>query len=587
MLYARGVSPTPAATGEPATRFPDGAWFSIVGNVRLGAGGQTRMVLLRHRLFLQAGLDFPILTYNPVPSYEPVRAGLVADGLLLPESRLVNLHEDLRARDLSSLPEVETPPAGSPLPAEEAPRSSLGAAGRVDDVEDGYVWRRRHLDAAGQEIAWEYLRPDGTPYAVTPPDVMEGHTRVLDRDGRTVMVGDGLGDLWRWWTRLQLPPSGDVYLVSDSRFVAEELGLIDDPRVVLMHQMHNPHLRGERRWDSEFLPSYASLMAHLDRFDAINTLTERQRQDLRRRFGALDQFEVIANPVEAVDPPEPRPTRVPGRIVVIARLHPQKQLDKAIAAIARLADAFPEARLDLYGDGPEEERLRRLADELGVGDRVIFHGHVADAAEQLWTADVAWLTSRFEGYGLFILEARMRECPVLAFDVPYGPAEQITHGVDGMLVPAGDDAALAEATARLWQDRGRLEAMRPRARAGAVAHGHESFLADWARVARDARARKATRVRLQSVDATVEGRSAHLVVDGEGDPADIVVRWEGWLPGDEEPGDLTVGVERDGWTFTIRAERGPRGGRERLLLSWHNTTWQREIPRRRRRWLRR
>src|SRR5690606_27055183 len=86
MLYARGVSPTPAATGEPATPFPDGAWFSVAGHVRLGAGGQARMVLLRHRLFLQAGLDFPILTDNPVPSYEPARAGLVADGLLLPES---------------------------------------------------------------------------------------------------------------------------------------------------------------------------------------------------------------------------------------------------------------------------------------------------------------------------------------------------------------------------------------------------------------------------------------------------------------------------------------------------------------------
>ncbi|MCL3838504.1 glycosyltransferase [Aeromicrobium duanguangcaii] len=566
------MSPSAAAPGEPATPFPAGAWFSVVGNVRLGAGGQTRMVLLRHRLFVAAGLDFPILTYNPVPSYEPIRAGLLADGLLLPQSRLVNLHEDLRERDLAALPSVDVPPVPRPDRTK-------------DDVEDGYTWRRRHVGADGAETTWEYLRPDGTTYAFTPADDMAGDTRVLDRDGRVVLAGDGLGDLWRWWTRQLAPAAGPVFLVSDSRFVAEELGLLDDPRFVLMHQMHNPHLRGDRRWDSPIEPSYASSLEHVDRFDALNTLTERQRHDLRLRFGDLPQFHVLANPVEAVEPPSPPPARIPGRIVVIARLHPQKQLDRAIDAFALVAPRHPTATLEIYGDGDEEQKLRDRAAERGVADRVVFHGHVPDAADRLWEADLAWLTSRFEGYGLFILEARMRECPVLAFDVPYGPAEQIESGVDGVLVPAGDAARLAHATLDLLAARERLESMRGRARAGAIAHGHESFLADWAQVAREALDRKPTRVRLDDVRVDLRGREARVHVEGTGDLADVRLRWQAWQPGDAGPTDLTTSLDRDGATFTVRAGRAPRGARERLLLTWQNASWQQDVPRRR--WWRR
>nr|WP_255499469.1 glycosyltransferase [Aeromicrobium senzhongii] len=345
--------------------------------------------------------------------------------------------------------------------------------------------------------------------------------------------------------------------------------------------MHNPHLRGERRWDSPLEPSYASSLAHVDRFDALNTLTERQRHDLRLRFGDLPQFHVVANPVEAVEPPTPPPARVPGRIVVIARLHPQKQLDRAIDAFALVAPRHPTATLEIYGDGDEEQRLRDRAAERGVADRVVFHGHVPDAADRLWEADLAWLTSRFEGYGLFILEARMRECPVLAFDVPYGPAEQIESGVDGVLVPAGDAARLAHATLDLLADRERLESMRGRARAGAIAHGHESFLADWAQVAREALDRKPTRVRLDDVRVDLRGREARVHVAGTGDLADVRLRWQAWQPGDAGPTDLTTSLDRDGTTFTVRADRAPRGARERLLLTWQNASWQQDVPQRR------
>lgn len=566
MLYGRVVPRTADISGAPGHGFPAGAWYSVVGNVRLGAGGQTRMVLLRHRLFEAAGRRLPIVTYNPVPSYEPIRAGLRAEGLLGPDGELLNLHEDLREADLSSLPtapaEVVTPPHRT-----------------ADDRDAGYVWRRRWFDRQGDEIAWEYLRRDGSAYALTPVDRMDGQTRVLDGDSRVVMAGAGLGDLWRWWTRRLVPEREPVYLVSDSRFVAEELGLLDDPRIVLMHQMHNPHVRGRRRWDSPLDDSYASSLAHVDRLDAVNTLTERQRRDLALRFGDLPQWHVVANPVEPVPEPEPRPVRRPGRIVMIARLHPQKRLQAAVEAFALVTRADPDAVLEIYGDGPESGRLRDRATELGVADRIVFHGHDDQAAEQLWSADLAWLTSAFEGYSLFLLEARVRACPVVAFDVPYGPAEQVDPGVDGLLITDGDTSALARATLDLLADRDRLEAMRAPARERALAHGHRTFLDAWAEVARESRAAKGQRTRLDAVAMRGRGRRRELTVTGEGDLADVRVQWQSWAPGDDAPTDLTTSVVRQGDRFSVSARRAPRGHHRRLLLTWHNSTWQHDLPR--------
>ncbi len=536
------------------------------------------MALLRHRLFAQhANVEMPIVTYNPVPSYDPVRTSLHDDGLLLPDSRIINLHEDLRQRRLEHLDAVEVPPVSG--------RHEL-------DVDDGYVWRRRVLDAQNHELSWDYLRPDGSMYARTPADATIGHTAVFDHDERPIGAWADLGGLWRWWTRQIIPSSGQVVLISDSRFIAEELGLLDDERIVLLHQVHNPHLTGARRWSSAVSESYRSSMETLDRLDTLSLLTERQRDDVARRYGDTDNLAVIANPVEVPDVPEPLPPRVPGRIVVIARLDVQKRLDRAIEAFAILSRTHHAARLDIYGDGPDHEKLQAQIDAAGLSGSVTLHGHDPRAPDQLWEADVAWLTSAFEGYGLFILESRVRSCPVLAFDVPYGPSEQIDSGVDGVLVPAGDVEALAAATADLLDHRDRLESMRAPARAGAAAHGHMAFLDEWARAVSSAIERRPHRTRIDHVEVTrlssrraARGRTLEAMIDvrGHGPLDEAVVHWQAYGPTSEAPIDLPVTAQVDGTTLHItgRAPAELLAGLDRptmrLLLVWRNSAWQREL----------
>jgi glycosyltransferase involved in cell wall biosynthesis len=108
--------------------------------------------------------------------------------------------------------------------------------------------------------------------------------------------------------------------------------------------------------------------------------------------------------------------------------------------------------LVILGDGPERDALQRRAAELGLKDAVLMPGVVKLPEQWLQHAELFVLSSRFEGFPNALLEAMQCGLPVAAFDCPSGPAEIVRHEHTGLLVSAGDVAALAAAIARLAGD---------------------------------------------------------------------------------------------------------------------------------------
>ncbi|HWR53248.1 MAG TPA: glycosyltransferase, partial [Bryobacteraceae bacterium] len=104
--------------------------------------------------------------------------------------------------------------------------------------------------------------------------------------------------------------------------------------------------------------------------------------------------------------------------------------------------------LDLVGEGPLEHETTRLARVLGLADRVRFLGYRSDPAEILGASQVFVLSSRSEGFPRSILEAMRAGLPVVASDVG-GVSEAVSHGVNGLLIPCHDAAALTAALANL------------------------------------------------------------------------------------------------------------------------------------------
>lgn len=162
---------------------------------------------------------------------------------------------------------------------------------------------------------------------------------------------------------------------------------------------------------------------------------------------------VIPNPVHA---PAPRqadpasPVAADGRtILCVGRLQKQKGFDVALRAMSLLGPACAEWRLVILGEGPERPGLERLCAELGLGDRARLAGQVADPWPWLRQAGIFLMSSRSEGFPNALTEAMAAGLPVISTDCPSGPADIITPGIDGLLVPVEDPAAMAKALAQL------------------------------------------------------------------------------------------------------------------------------------------
>jgi glycosyltransferase involved in cell wall biosynthesis len=136
------------------------------------------------------------------------------------------------------------------------------------------------------------------------------------------------------------------------------------------------------------------------------------------------------------------------RFVTVGRLSRQKGQDVLLRALALARPDLPAVHLTLVGTGPEEATLRRLSTELGLDDIVTFAGYSSDPAESLREADCFVLASRWEGFGVVLVEALQFGLPLLATNCDFGPADIVTDPRIGELVDPESPEALAEGLKR-------------------------------------------------------------------------------------------------------------------------------------------
>lgn len=194
----------------------------------------------------------------------------------------------------------------------------------------------------------------------------------------------------------------------------------------------------------------------LRRFDGAIAVSEATRGAMVAKWRPTIDIDVVPN---GVDVPEGyhRASAAEGtvRVLSLARLSPEKRIDRLLEAFALLTARVPDARLTIAGEGPLEQELRDLARRLGVSESVAFPGFVvADrAAEQ---ADVVAQLSVWENCSYTLLDARARGLGVVASDA--GGNREIIGA--GSLVDADDLEAVVSAMVRESLRRGPSETVR-------------------------------------------------------------------------------------------------------------------------------
>jgi len=192
--------------------------------------------------------------------------------------------------------------------------------------------------------------------------------------------------------------------------------------------------------------------------DGIVTVSEGVRRDLLGRITASeDNAHVIYNPVDLQGIESSARNNCEGSyertigILAVGRLTPQKDYPTLLRAMRIVADKHEE-HLMILGTGEEMDTLKQLSKELGLDRCVSFAGFVKNPYSYMARAKMLVLSSAWEGFGNVIVEAMACGTPVVATDCPSGPGEIIQDGVNGLLVPVGDERALAAAITSLLDD---------------------------------------------------------------------------------------------------------------------------------------
>ena len=196
-----------------------------------------------------------------------------------------------------------------------------------------------------------------------------------------------------------------------------------------------------------------SLLGHLRKLDSLVVLTDKDRE----AWTELNNVVTIPDPLPFT--PTKSSLQTEKRVIAIARYSYEKGIDLLLQAWAEVERQCEDWRLDVFGDG-DTSSYEHLIDNLGIDrNRCGLNARTNDVEREYCNSSIFALSSRFEGFGMVMIEAMACGLPVVAFNCPWGPQEIVNNGEDGILVDNGSPSSLANGLLQLINDVNTRKAM--------------------------------------------------------------------------------------------------------------------------------
>lgn len=507
---------------------PEGRYFTLTWGIGYDYGGMTTVALERSSAF--ARLDnrsVEILTLSPEMKGQNRGRELRAEGRIDRRVTVRNLWDDL-----TSWPDRKLRRMVGTIEPDHTSAEDVMERTAQD-------WSETQKDSEDKLLQVDRYHDRGHLLVIDRHDMKKrGHRggrriTLFDRDQKVIAQWSTARDFYHAWLDVVIGTKPS-YLICDSAFVGNFIHEYRRDNVILSQVVHSHHLAGANGAESsEFAEGKFGFLTRIDGFDLVVTLTDRQRKDLERLRLSAGKLRTVSNLTEDLngDPDKPR---VRGQGAMIARLVPQKRVGDAITAIATAVGEGAEVMLDVYGEGEDRTELADLIDGNNLANSVKLHGHTPSAKTNFRSHSFSLLTSQSEGQGLVVLESLSAGCIPICYDVDFGPADIIEHGVNGYLVPNGDIDALANTISEFMS---LPESVVAEMRGNAVARAADFFevpiVRRWGEVLAKTSFAPITRVEgaraeAETVDVDTDAVTVSVRVSdlGEADPEQIFLSWK-------------------------------------------------------------
>ena len=216
------------------------------------------------------------------------------------------------------------------------------------------------------------------------------------------------------------------------------------------------------------------------RSDYVITLTEKDKEQYVRHLKRRERIQTIGNPI--IEPASMPEIKKEKWIITVGRLVPEKGPEYLIEVARHILKKYPDWQWILLGEGEMRPILEDGIRSGQLEDRLILKGSVQNVGDYLQRSQIYVMTSRREALPMCLLEAKAQGLPCVAFDVPTGPAELITDGTNGYLIPAFACDKMEEKIAHLIEDAMLRERFSLNAKLGMEKYRPDFILEQWNQV---------------------------------------------------------------------------------------------------------
>lgn len=468
-------------------REKDTMLYTITSTLPPDHGGRTKALLKRIKfLYEELGIQQTILTTNYNIEYPQVLSEFRAQGALNSATEVINIYDWLSGFNLFNIPKTcfkrEFKYAEQPvrLSGYTSKTNKTGDVVRYYDAKaETYLMYRKYFqdsdvvkfeDMMSPDTKHKLIRYEYNPYgylhkesryaAASNIKVSEtlydldgnaycqkffetskphqAHTILLLHQGRITHSFKSDKALFAYFYNA---------LFKDGDIVFNDARLLDRPLLDTQHDIkrlmvfHSTHLTEE----GNIKGSFKTALLNPQHVAYYLVLTEQQKADILAETDVpKNQIAVMPHFIEASELKE---VERKDQFVYLGRFSKEKQIDHIVKAFKTFKDNGYSTKLKLYGavPGAERDRIEQCIKDNQLETEVEIKSFTSDPNQVFRESLASFLTSTYEGFGLAMMESINEGCPVIAYDVRYGPNEVIIDGENGYLIEPNNIKQLAQA----------------------------------------------------------------------------------------------------------------------------------------------